>query len=162
MKKKSAGFSYVEVLAAGALFVIILVGALSLTLRTGQNLSFARDSQRIGLSANSISLAVRDMVLGNEQISCDSIRKLARGFGVERYSVFIFTPNGGYSHGSPFHSCENSENIAVSGFGTLAWGKDGRFVYVIVRNDYDNEVGRAVSLAIDIIHTSGIWRNARG
>ena len=162
MQKKNAGFSYVEVLAASALFVIVLLVALTLTLGVGQNLTFARQNRSLSLAANSLSLAVRDMVLSETQISSDIIRNLAGGLGIENYCVFIFMPNGSFSHGSPFQSCETNKIAAFSGFGTLAGSRDGRLVYVIVRNDYNKEVGRSLSLAIDFDNKSGIWRNAGG
>ena len=161
MQKKKAGFSYVEVLAASALFVIILLGVLHLTLGARQNLSLARENQRLSLAANSLSLAVRDLVLGGSSINGESIKNLAEGFGIENYSVFIFGP-GESGHGSSFHSSEDGWQVYLAGFASLAVGKDSQFVYVVVKNDHYAHVGRAISVVIDFDHASGIWRNAGG
>ena len=162
MQKKKAGFSYIEVLAACALFVIVLTGVLSMTLGARQNLSAARESQRLRLAASSLSLAVRDMMLGGQQVTDASIRSLALSLGIENYSVFIFGPGGENMHGSPFHSSEDGEDISLGGFASLARGRDSQFVYVVARNYYYAQVGRAISVVIDFDHTSGMWRNAGG
>ena len=161
-KKEKAGFSYVEVLAAGALFMIVVLGALSLTLGARQNLAFSQENRRLGVAANSLSLAVRDKILGGKAITGESINTLAEGIGIENYSVFIVGANGEHMSGSPFHSSEDVLGVNLSGFEGLARGKDSRFVYVVVYNDYYVQLGRAISVAIGFDHTSGIWRNAGG
>ena len=162
MQKKKAGFSYIEVLAASALFMIILLAVLPLTLGTGRNLSYARENQRLSLAASSVSLAVRDLVLAGAPISDETIENLARGFGVQNYSVFIFGPGGESRLGSPFHSSPRNESISLAGFGGLASGSSSSFVYVVVYNGYYTQAGRAISVAINFNHTTGIWRNAGG
>ena len=162
MQKKKAGFSYVEVLAAGALFVIILLGVLPLTLGARQNMAFARENYRLSLAANSLSLAVRDLVLGGSSITGECVENLAEGFGIENYSVFIFGPNNESRFGSPFHSSEYGEGVSLAGFNNLARGRNSYFVYVVVLNDYYTQAGRAISVATRFNHTSGIWRNAGG
>ena len=162
MQKNRAGFSYVEVLAASALFMIILLGVLPLTLGAGRNLAYARENQRLSLAANSLNLAVRDLVLGGASISDATIENLARGFGVQNYSVFIFGPGGENRHGSPFHSSDEGVGVSLAGFGGLARGSNSSFVYVVVYNDHYAQSGRAISVAINFNHTMGIWRNAGG
>ena len=160
MQKKNAGFSYVEVLAASALFVIVLMGVLALTLGARQNLSFARDSQRLGFSANSLSLAVRDLLLGGEQVTGERIENLARGFGIENYSVFIFGSDNGLLNS--FHSSGDGEDIVLAGFGGLAGRSDSRLVYVVVMNEHGVQVGRAVNVAINIGGSSVVWGRLGG
>ena len=162
MQKTKAGFSYVEVLMASALFAIVLLGVLSLTLGARQNIAFARENQRLSMAASSLSLAVRDLALSGVPITYVSINNLAQRFGVENYSVYVFGVNGEHRPGSPFHSSEYSESINLSGFWSIARGRESYFVYVVVRNDHDAPVGRAISVAIGLNHTSGIWRNAGG
>ena len=162
MQKKKAGLSYVEVIAAGALFMIILLGVLPLMLGAGRNLSYARDNQRFSLAANSLSLAVRDMVLSGASISNETVMAAANGFGVVNYSVFIFGPGGDSRFGSPFHSCDEAQGISLAGFQNLSGGRDSHLVYVVVMNDYHAVAGRAISVAISVNRASGIWRNARG
>ena len=162
MQKSKAGFSYVEVLAASALFMIILLAVLPLTLGAGRNLAYARENQRLSLAASSLSLAVRDLVLVGGSISDTTIENLARSFGVQNYSVFIFGPGDEHRHGSPFHSSDEGVGISLAGFGGLARGMNSSFVYVIVYNDHYTQAGRGISVAINFNHTMGIWRNAGG
>ena len=162
MQKKNAGFSYVEVLAAGALFVIVLLGVLPLTLGARQNLAFAQENQRLSLAATSLSLAVRDLLLSGGQATNESIEILARQFGIENYSVFIFGPGNANMYGSPFHSCDDAGEIALTGFGGLAGSSNSRLIYVVARNDYGAQAGKAISVAMSLGNRSGIWRNAGG
>ena len=161
MQKNKAGFSYVEVLAAGTLFVIILLGVLPLTLGARQNLAFAQENLRLSLAANSLSLAVRDLVLGGVAVTATSIENLALGLGVENYSVYII---GSYGDGlnSFFHSSEDGYRPSLSGLESLSRGRGSRFVYVVVYNQYLAPAGRAINVVIDFDHQAGIWRNAGG
>ena len=159
MQKTNAGFSYVEVIAACALFVIILMAVLPLTLGARQNLALAQENRRLSLAATSLSLAVRDLSFGALALTDENIRNLALGFGVENYSIHIFNSDGIGSH---FHSSENIENMSLAGFVSLNRGTNSRFIYVVVRNRYNTKVGSAISVAIDYNHTSGIWRSTRG
>ena len=162
MQKKNAGFSFMEVLAASALFMIILLAVLPLTLGARQNLSYARENHRLGLAATSLSLAVRDLVLGGAPISDTTIENLALDFGVQNYSVFIFGSGIENRHGSSFHSSDYPLSINLTGFESLARSRNSHLIYVIVLNDHNAQAGRAISVAIDFNHTSGIWRNAGG
>ena len=159
MQKKKAGFSYVEALAAGALFVIILLGVLPLTLGARQNLAFAQENRRLSLAATSLSLAVRDLSLSAQSITNECVKNLARGLGIKNYSVFIYCSKGIGSH---FHSSEDGENVSLTGLVSLTRGQEGRLVYVVVRNDFNTLAGSAISIAVDFNNTTGIWRNARG
>ena len=158
MQKKKAGFSYVEVLAAGALFMLILTAALNLTLGARQNLSFARENQRLGLLANSLSLAVRDLLLGGTTITDESVENLARGLGIRNYGLFIFGPDNRLL--KSFHSSDVGWAINLSGFGDLAGGS--YLVYVVVLNNYDVEVGRAISVVMDLGQNSVMWGSPGG
>ena len=162
MQKKKAGFSYVEMLAAAALFMIVLLGVLPLTLGARQNTAFARENLQLYLAADSLSLAVRDLILGGAAITDERIRGLAQGFGVINYCVYIFGPGGEARHGSPFHSSSGGCGASLTGFEGITRGREGLLVYVVTRNDYFARAGRAISVVIDFEQSSGIWRNAGG
>ena len=159
MQKKNAGFSYVEVLAAGALFVIVLLGVLPLTLVARQNLSLARENLRLSHAADSLSLAVRDMLIAGTPVTAQGVSNLAQALGVDNYSVFIFNQNNAHVMGSPFHSCEEFNTYQLTGFNNLAICGNSRLVYVIVRNEHNVHAGRAISTVLDFRRPSGIWRS---
>ena len=158
---KKTGFSYVEVLAASALFLIILLGVLPLALGARQNLAYAQNNQRLSLAAGSLSLAVRDMVIAGSPVSDEAIENLALAFGVQNYSVFIFGPGGENRFGSPFHSSSEGQSMSLSGFGSLSAGISSSLIYVVIYSEHYTQAGRAISVAINHCHTTGIWRDAR-
>ena len=162
MQKKNAGFSYVETLAASALFAIILLGVLNLILGARQNIAFARESLKMNMAANSFALTLRDKILRSEDITSEKINDLAHGFGITHYSVYILNRNGGNIYGSPFRSHEEIMNINLSGFDSLTINQKSSFILVIVLNENFVQIGRAISIAAYFCNTSGIWRNADG
>ena len=151
-----------EVLAAGALFMIILLGVLPLIVGAGRNLAYARENQRLSLAADSLSLAVRDMVLAGTVVTHERIENLARGLGVDNYRVFIFGINDNLILSSPAILLEGETIYNLTGFGSLAICSNSRLIYVIVRNEHNAQAGRSISTALDFRRPAGIWRNPGG
>ena len=157
MQKKN-GFSYIEILVALALFSIVLFVALPLAFAALGNLDAAKKHGQKNLAATGMGLAVRDMLQNGTDITSPAIQNYAQRFAVERYSVFIFRPDGTNAPGSPFHFGTAGGAVSISGFSSFVKGNESLVVVVLVMNDFDVVVGKSVHLAIDYDKNTGLMR----
>jgi len=130
-KKRKIGFSYMEMLMALALFVILLAVALPLLAQGGRNLAYSAASYQAHLNAQNIMIAVRG---GEHNFAFD---------GIGEYSVWIHSRDDTVT----FHS-KNAPvaNLLVSGFSSMSVYGDSRVIYVIVWDDSGNPAGRAIGV----------------
>jgi len=68
MNKLRAGFSYMEILIALALFAIALVAVLPTLLQAGRNLGYAESYYRVHLTAQELMFAVRDALIDGDDV----------------------------------------------------------------------------------------------
>jgi prepilin-type N-terminal cleavage/methylation domain-containing protein len=87
VKKVSAGFSFLEIIIATALFGILLVAALPLLNQSARNFAYAREGHDAHLAAQGVMLAVRDAG------DISAATTAASRFGAETYGVWIFSEN---------------------------------------------------------------------
>ena len=155
MQKYTGGFSYIEMLVAMGLFLLVLLAVLSFTAATGQNLRTAREIYQKSLAANGIALYVRDMLLRYQEINKDSIHHAANRFSIKYYAVYIFDANGNNILGTH----ENNKPVFVYGFDELALSKGGFVIFVVTKNSSLHPVGRAVHIALKTPNGDNlIWR----
>ena len=157
MQKKN-GFSYMEVLVALALFIIVFLASLPLMLSIGQNIGAAERHGQKNLAATGIGLAVRDIINESGGITKSAIIGFANRFYVQNYSVFVLRPDGAHALGSPFHSGESGGSISIGGFSHFVKNNNSLVVVVLVRNDFDVVVGKSVQMAIDYDRNTGLMR----
>jgi len=140
-KKNTAGFSYVEILVALAMFFIMLSAVLPSLLQAGRNMEFA-ESYYVGhLSAQEIMLVVRDAILDG-----DDPQSVAVCFAEERnisnYRVWIFGEDE-HQFGSA-----NVPAIDVTLESGLVSTGNNSVIIVAVWNSIGHLVGRAVGVAM--------------
>lgn len=100
MSKNRAGFSYIEVLIAMALFAVALVAVLPTLLQAGRNMEYA-ESHYIGhYTAHEIMLTVRDALIDGSNLEDAILTKaVLRNVSYYRvwlrgvYNVDIYSPN---------------------------------------------------------------------
>ena len=160
MQKTKKGFSYVEMIAATALFGIVMLGALSLGYAAARNLVAASENIRLDMAASGIGLAVRDYVLDRVPLSEELLTGLGQTFGAENFRISIVGPGGEHRHGSPFVVGSAKQGSADIRFPGMAG--DGVLVYVEVMNAHGAVVGRTLYFATPLGRASGLWRNAGG
>ena len=157
MRKKN-GFTFIEILVALALFSIVLLVALSLTIAVVQNLGVAESHGQKNLAANGMALAVRESLSMSKSVTSSAIQGFANRFGVQDYSVFVFSPNGTHTLGSPFHSRATVGNFTISGFAPFVKGNNSRVVVVLIHNNYGKVVGKSLQIFIEYDKKTGLMR----
>jgi len=138
MNKKRGGFSYIEIIIALAMFMILLAVALPSVLQSGRNMELAESHYGFHLSAQAIMLAVRD-ALQDGECPQNTAAVYANKHGVNLYGVWVLGANGE----NMFYS-DNVPNITVGIFGEVLMGRD--VVVVVVWNDIGYIAGRAVGV----------------
>ena len=151
--KSTKGFSYIDILAALALFSITMVVALQLMTATRLNIDKARDCYVSNLAANSIGLSIRDAILNRDPIC---VQTLADSYGVRSVAVHIFDGSGANAHGSPHHLGSVTSTVSVEGFLEFSRNFWGHLIFVSVGES------RSVHFAIDYDDTGSLWRRRPG
>jgi len=135
MSKSRAGFSYIEILLALALFAIALVAVLPTLLQSGRNLEYAESYYRGHLVAQEIMLTARDALINDEEHPVFMLRD------VGYYRVWFRGQNNAelYSPGAPATIIGLHNELApLTGHNTT--------IIVAVWNSEQNLIGRAFGM----------------
>ena len=156
--KPQGGFSYLEILIAGAVFAVVSVVAIQSVLQAGWNLALAERNHAAHLGAQHVMLGVRDfvtdeaMTYGITNIShhdfSEAVSTYASLNGLDRVSVWI--------RGAVHLEVHFSEGFAISDapiFSTAFSDTRAAFIghsaaiYVITWNEHGHISGYAVGVA---------------
>ena len=129
--KQNAGFSYVEVIVATALFVILLASALSLITAAARNAERAESLYETHLAANSLMQVTRDNITSPDLASNISSRAL--DMDIQNYTIWVIKDNQIFTFGDIFYDMPN-----VSG------SFSGDLIIAVIRDDDGEMIGRAV------------------
>jgi len=135
--KKSGGFSYVEVLVAVALFVILLASVLPLMTMAGRNMTDALELYEAHLAANSLMLTTRDNI-GNTDLP-QKIENQAELLNIEDFTVWILGEES-----LSFGTASDFSPTVTSSFSQTS----GHIIVAVVRDEAGNIIGRAVGVRI--------------
>jgi len=144
--KKCAGFSYMEVIIAFALFGIVLIAVLPSISQAIRNMAYAQSHYTSHLAAQSIVLAVRETLAVNQDLQTlqTVVENYAYMLGITYYTIQIFCPISMstisfYSAGVP--------NIDISLAGSVGV-IDMPTIIVVIWNVYGHIAGRAVGMGM--------------
>ena len=141
--KARAGFSYMEVLIALALFTIALIVALPVLTMSGRNLAYAQDTYAAHLAAQRLMLIARDALADGVDPVSMTVQHAADG-NYHGFHLWIFAPGGGiqvvfHSEGAP----EAEAAIIASAVPELA---NFYTIMVVVWNEWGHAAGQAIGL----------------
>ena len=137
MNKSRAGFSYLEILIALALFAIVLVAVLPTLLQAGRNMGYAESYYRGHLTAQELMLAVRGALIDGNDIEYAAF-DLAQLRDISYYRVWLSGVNHAeiYAPGAPIAAIDlQNELVPLTGHNTV--------IIVAVWNSDKNLIGRA-------------------
>jgi len=137
MNKSRAGFSYVEILIALALFAIALVAILPTLLQAGRNLGYAESYYRGHLTAQELMFTVRDALIDGTDIEY-TVFDHAQLREISYYRVWLIGQNDAeiYIPGAPKVAIDlQNELVPLAGHSTV--------IIVAVWNGDRNLIGRA-------------------
>jgi len=131
--KQRGGFSYIEVIIALALFIIVMAAVLPVLNQAALNARFAREGYGAHLYARHIMLRVRDA------LNADTTPQWEAG-GL-RYTVWVYAPTGAVtitaSPDAPTGAVQFPEAGPFSG---------RTIIKVVIWNEQDYPIGRAVGI----------------
>ena len=156
-KKRGSGFTYAEVIVATAIFAIAVAGGLSLSMAAARNLALARRGAELSMAANSIALALRDMILVGDEPDAEAVRALAESRGAPNYRIHVLASCGAHMFGSPYRSRGSGDGADTAIAGTVHGGAYA-LVYVETLNDFSAVAGRALCFAVDLGVSEDFWR----
>lgn len=137
MSKYRAGFSYLEILIALALFAIVLVAVLPTLLQAGRNMGYAESYYRGHLIAQELMLAVRDALVDGGDVEYAAFDH-AQLRDISYYRIWLSSENVAeiYVPDAPKTIINlHNELVPLSGYNTV--------IIVAVWNDDKNLIGRA-------------------
>ena len=144
MNKKRGGFSYIEILLALGLFVILLAAVLPTLLQAVRNMGFATTYYQTHLLAHAIMLDIRDDLLDGAlpQTAAANASNHAANREIPRYLVWVYDASyNQYSHGNG-----PDAQLSLTSAGLSVVG-GGYMIVVTIWDDEDNMTGRAIGAA---------------
>jgi len=132
--KNCNGFSYVEVVIAFLIFIILFSSSILLIGQSARNMNYARETYIAHLNAQNLMLTIRDDI---ENLSVEMLEGLA-----ENFSVWIV---GGIN--KEFHS-NNVPNTSLNilGLNNFFVSYESSIIVVAIWNEYGNISGRAIGV----------------
>jgi len=140
MNKSRAGFSYLEILIALALFAIVLVAVLPTLLQAGRNMGYAESYYHGHLTAQELMLAVRDALIDGDDMEYAAF-DLAQLRDISYYRIWLSGQNNAeiYAPDTPKAVIDlQNELVPLTGHNTV--------IIVMVWNSDKNLIGRAFGI----------------